>query len=545
MDIATLTSTYLAAPGDVVAANVGEALPNTTTGNTITPMIDGRRYFRAIKALLQAMGTGPTVAQQFFYVTGWWMHLAAGPGATTTAAGTAAAPTSAFTHTADTDPSFQLVDDTAGPYPVMADLLVQKAQAGVDVRVMAWANPFILMDRIASQAPGYWNVVVGNLAAVRALRAAAVGPAHPLAQRANALSVGHPIGAIHMKMVIAHDGTKPWAFVGGIDFQQARVADEMHPGAEFWHDIAVAVDGPAIQAIYDTFKDLWNEQRSRTQRFLVNGAALDAVVAGTTAVPSRTLPAAGTGPHSVQVCRTLPQFHFGMITPPGAVPLSFAPNGKFEVIVAWRKAIAGATQYVYMEDQSFWSQDVMDWLNARIKAQPNLKVILLTGGSADPVDPPNDGPMVEAVNNHLLAGLTAPQRARVGVFMRVGVFVHAKITLIDDHWMIAGSANCMRRSLFTDGEISVGMVDSGDTAVKTMRKNVWGAHFGKTTAQRASLDNLDHALAVWDPTWGSSPPYPLPAARITRSPLPMPPASVPFDPSNYQFSDADSRQSFF
>lgn len=542
MDIATLTATYLAAAGDVVTANTGEALPNTTTGNTITPMIDGRRYFRAIRSLLQAMGSGPTVSQQFFYATGWWMHLAAGPGTITTSGGTAAAPASAITHPADTNPAFQLTDDTAGPYPVMADLLVQKAAAGVDVRIMAWVNPLLLLNRIASQAPGYWNVVVSNLTTIQTLRAAASGTAHPLAQRACALSVGHPLGAVHMKMVIAHDGTRPWAFVGGIDFESARVADEMHPGGEFWHDAAVAVDGPAIQTVYDTFRALWNEQNARGQQFLVNGAAVAAVATGTPLVPARALPATGTGPHSVQVCRTLPQFHFVTMTPPGAQPLSFAPNGKFEVLVAWRKAIANATQYVYVEDQSFWSQDVMDWLNLRIKAVPTLKVIFLKPGAADPVDPPNDGPLVEAVNNHLLAGLTPAQIARIGIFSRVGVFVHAKITLIDDHWMICGSANCMRRSLFTDGEISLSFVDSGDTLVNTIRKNVWGAHFNKTTAQRASLGNLDHALAVWDPTWGSSPPYALPAARITRATLPL--APIPFDANNYRFTDADSRMSF-
>lgn len=546
MDIATQVNTYFAVAADVTAP--GEAVPNTTSGNTVTAMIDGRRYFRAIRALLSSLGSGPTVPNQFFYVTGWWLHLTTGPGATLTGAlpPGVVAPQSPTTRTVDSMPAFILEDDTAGPFPLMSQLLAEKAAAGVDIRVMGWANSVLLFNSVANQVGGYWNVVTGTLLSIDDLRNRTVGAAKPLAKRVSALTAGHLLGAMHLKMVIAHDGTKPWAFIGGIDFVSNRVVGEMHPGTENWHDVAVAVDGPAIQVFYDLFRSLWNEQVGRpVERFLVNAKTIPAVEGGTTPVPARSLPAAGTGKQRVQVARTLPQFHFSSFNPGfGTTPLSFAPNGVFEVKVAWKKAIEAATQYIYIEDQSFWAQDVMDWINVRVKAHATVKVILLTG-APDPTDPPNDGPLVEAINNHLLAGLLPAQIDRIGLFVRNNIIVHAKVTIVDDHWLLAGSANCMRRSLYTDGEMSVATLDEDDTLAKNVRVNLWGGHFGKVPgAARTSLNNLNQALAVWKPAWGAAPPYALPAALITVRPLPLPAAVVPFNPGQYKISDADSRETF-
>ena len=105
MDIATQIATYFATAAD--ATNPGEMVPTTTSGNTITPFIDGRRYFRAIRSLLTSLGTGPNIANQFFYVTGWWLHLAPGPGApvdTGALPGAAVTPVSPTTRIADFGP---------------------------------------------------------------------------------------------------------------------------------------------------------------------------------------------------------------------------------------------------------------------------------------------------------------------------------------------------------------------------------------------------------------------------------------------------------
>lgn len=546
MDINTQINTYFATAAD--ATNPGEGVPNTTRGNTITPYIDGRRYFRAIRSLLTTMGSGPNVSKQFFYAAGWWFQFTTGSSSAIET--TTAPPTSPTTRSTSSGSAFRLNDDTnPDPGPLMAKLLAERAADGVDVRVLPWVNPSLLMKSVAEQAGGFWNVVTHNLLSIKHLREFPVGGAKPLEDRVMALSMAHAVGAMHLKMVIAHDGTKPWAFVGGIDFQPGRADKEMHIGAGAstfsWHDMMVGIDGPAIQPIYSMFQNLWNEQRKRPTNFLIAGSSVKGVTSGTSEVPPRILPSVGSGKHRVGVATTLPQYNFTTFSrrflPHNSSPLTFATNGRFEIKVALKKAIENASDYIYIEDQAFWSHDVMKWIRLSVKDNPNLKVILLKG-APDPIDPPIDWPMVEAINNHLLTGLTAAEKARIGFFIKKFVFVHSKVTIIDDHWLLIGTANIMRRGLFTEIEMSIATLDEDDKLAKETRVNLWGAHFGKPPAQRAALEPLNQALSVWNPAWGSSPPFTLPSALIEARPLPLP--AIPFNTGQYRFQDADSRETF-
>jgi sugar-specific transcriptional regulator TrmB len=86
-------------------------------------------------------------------------------------------------------------------------------------------------------------------------------------------------------------------------------------------------------------------------------------------------------------------------------PISFAPNGIFEIRDAWRKAILAADQYIYIEDQYMISEEVMSWINQAIRTHPDLKVILLAPLIGDPRDPNSEPFERLALVNGLLAGL--------------------------------------------------------------------------------------------------------------------------------------------
>ena len=53
-------------------------------------------------------------------------------------------------------------------------------------------------------------------------------------------------------------------------------------------------------------------------------------------------------------------------------------TGLFENALAVQKAISGARNYIYIEDQFLWSRDVMDWIKSAVVANLDLKVIFLT-----------------------------------------------------------------------------------------------------------------------------------------------------------------------
>ena len=66
-----------------------------------------------------------------------------------------------------------------------------------------------------------------------------------------------------------------------------------------------------------------------------------------------------------------------------------------------------------------------------------------------------DGRMFEAYS--LYAG--GPAQGTSG-YRYLPIYVHAKVAVIDDEWLLIGSANLNRRGLATDTEIAVQVVSS-------------------------------------------------------------------------------------
>lgn len=57
------------------------------------------------------------------------------------------------------------------------------------------------------------------------------------------------------------------------------------------------------------------------------------------------------------------------------------------------------------------------------------------------------------------------------------VYVHSKLTLVDDTFLIQGSANINLRSMAFDSEIAVILQDTDDfPIVKPLREKLWGLH---------------------------------------------------------------------
>jgi phosphatidylserine/phosphatidylglycerophosphate/cardiolipin synthase-like enzyme len=204
-------------------------------------------------------------------------------------------------------------------------------------------------------------------------------------------------------------------------------------------------------------------------------------------------------------------------------PLSYAPRGRFEIKTVWEKAIAGAEDYIYIEDQAFTSTEVFDWINARLKARPALKVMLVTGG-ADPTAPAPGAQIVamsQAINNHLLKGLsTADITGRVGLYGYRRRFVHTKSTVIDDAWAMIGSGNAMRRSLYTDFEHNVAFMDEAAAAVPAFRRPLWKAHLGTEHATAAA------GIAAWFAVPFRAGPPTGAADPVQRLTLPLPPTTM-------------------
>ena len=500
----------------------GERVPGRSATNHATPLVDGTEYFGALRAEVDAFKL-PGSPSRFFYFTNWILWLVA-----YTARPEVGGTPSAWDQQINIAP-FHLDDSSGGTFPPFLDELEAMAAADVDVRSLAWVSPFVLKNEDVARRSGFYNNNAGTALSVQAIRDRLGADGYACLNM-----LAHPLGAFHLKMVVCGDDTNARAYISGIDFESGRVTTRTHPATHptplapnWWPDAGCKVEGQAVDVAYRYFQLLWNEQIGRDEEtFRIGDQRIKSHSRDAPLVPDRTfLPVPG-GKHWVQVLRTAPQFHlaFGPLIGDRNAPvpvgcfsrlvvgfsrprLSFAEDGIFEFRAAIRKAILAATNYIYVEDQAFSSLEMFDWIREAMIAAPNLKVIFVHG--QDPGDPRLLAEVRNmAVNEHLAAAPQPPSLSdRVAFAFRTGgIITHTKTWIIDDEYAVIGSANAMRRSLYMDGEISVGVLDEDEPPncfAVDYRASLWAEHCGVVPpANVSAFKDLNAALGIWNPAWG-------------------------------------------
>lgn len=512
-----ILNAYLVQDGDIPdEAHYPQHIP--TRQGFVTPLVEGSTYFSQLDGLIQSVGNGTADenANEGIYIASWAL-----------------------------DPMVSL----GGPgSPTLAERLAVKAAAGVDVRILVWANDFVMepafpaaqmLDLTASflgTRPHETQQTINLHGVENQLRAAEVGGVRVLEDRVVINTLDNPVGGCHMKFALVFGADWATGFTGGIDPMPNRRADDRHvvrpfhvlpvdevsgePVHNFWHDVQAKVEGPITDELFDHFRNTWNENLARrdagrnprfrwsaeTTTGLVFGD-VEAVTPGATAIPAdKSIGVTpGSDDHWVQSLRTVPKTRFLLWKEPD---ISFAPDGVYEIELAVKKAILAARKYVYIEDQAMLSREIFDTLQTALTRQPedgttnDLKVILVTGVS-DPADPPRDSMAMLYLS--MLAGLDDEQRGRVVYYNHNQATIHSKVFLVDDVVAIIGSAGMFNRALYTEWEHAVAFVDSGGTAVPELRKRLWGEVFGLPDGERG-LGTLGQALAMWRPGWGTGTP---------------------------------------
>jgi phosphatidylserine/phosphatidylglycerophosphate/cardiolipin synthase-like enzyme len=280
-----------------------------------------------------------------------------------------------------------------------------------------------------------------------------------------------PGGSHHQKFVVLRHPGRPEldvAFVGGIDLCHSRRDDADHGGDEQkqpiakvygdrppWHDVQLAVRGPAVADVEATFRERWDDPAPLTRNPV---DVISERMRGDDHRPGR-LPAplpdpAPRGTINVQLLRTYGNRHPGY---------PFAPNGERSVAHAYNKVVPRARSLIYVEDQYLWSAEIVACFADALRNNPDLHLIAVI-----PHHPDQDGRFSMPPNlvgrQRALDELhsAAPDRVAVyGIENHVGtpVYVHAKVCIIDDVWSAVGSDNINRRSWTHDSELSCAVVD--------------------------------------------------------------------------------------
>lgn len=281
-----------------------------------------------------------------------------------------------------------------------------------------------------------------------------------------------PGGSHHQKLVVLRHPGRPEldvAYVGGIDLCHSRRDDEEHGGdpqrqpmsARYgpsppWHDIQLAVRGPAVGDLETVFRERWDDPaaltanpahrlRDRLRHEDTKAAPLP---------PQQPDPPARAS-QAVQVLRTYPnRIRAGY---------PFAPHGERSVARGYFKALSRARELIYLEDQYLWSRDVAEPFARALADNPALRLIAVLPRYPDQDGrmslPPNLVGRIQAMR--MLAEAGGERVAVYGVENHAGVpvYVHAKVCIIDDVWACVGSDNLNRRSWTHDSELACAVMD--------------------------------------------------------------------------------------
>jgi phosphatidylserine/phosphatidylglycerophosphate/cardiolipin synthase-like enzyme len=252
----------------------------------------------------------------------------------------------------------------------------------------------------------------------------------------------------HEKTIVIDDRL---AFVGGIDLT-AESGDRFDSVAHVarghlgWHDVASLVRGPAVADVAEHFRMRWHE------------------------VTGKTIPPVGgveeTGDLDVQIIRTIPEHIYSAV-----------PRGEFGILESYVRALRSARRLIYLENQFLWSPEITAIVADKLRRPPDDRFRVLIVLPSKPNTGADDtrgslGALIEADNG---AGrlLACTLYAHEGAFSDP-IYVHAKVAIVDDHWLTIGSANLNDHSLFNDTEMNVVIRD--DELATNTRHRLWAEH---------------------------------------------------------------------
>nr|WP_225443092.1 phospholipase D-like domain-containing protein [Lolliginicoccus lacisalsi] len=387
-----------------------------TSGNQVMPLIDGRDYFARLATTLAAAGTNDLVL-----FTDW-----------------------------RGDPE-QVLDEHG---TTIAEALAGAARRGAMVRGLMWrSHPEIM---------GFTGERHRELADL-------------ITQAGGEVVLDHRVlttGSHHQKFIViryGRDEQPDVAFVGGIDLARSRRDTSEHAGDPLardfppeygptppWHDVQVEIQGPGVADVETVFRERWHDPAlpSRLPWHSLPDLLHPRIAFNPAPLPDQAPAPPPAGTCDVQLLRTYPRRR-------PAYP--FAPRGERSIARGYAKAVHRARSLIYIEDQYMWSLDVARVFAHALRENPGLRMVVVVPRFLD-----EDGAIT--IPSALLGHAQALQELHDAAASRVAiydlenhagtpVYVHAKVSVIDDVWATVGSDNFNRRSWTHDSELTAAILD--------------------------------------------------------------------------------------
>lgn len=284
----------------------------------------------------------------------------------------------------------------------------------------------------------------------------------------------HPVGASqHQKIVVVDDSV---AFCGGFDLSkwrwdtpEHRLEDErrIDPDGNAYppfHDLQMVVQGDAAEALGELARDRWQ----RATDCSLPGPRRDR---GNDPWPDSLRVAARDA--AVAISRTFPAYE--------------GREAVTEVERLHIDAIAAAGQVIYMENQYLTSHRIGEALTARLAEPEGPEIVIVlprqTGGWLEQQT-------MDVVRSRLVSKLREADRhdrlriyyPRLAASDESGLMVHAKLMIIDERFVLIGSANLSNRSMGLDSECNLSLEAGQDEKLRgvigQLRKQLLAEHLG-------------------------------------------------------------------
>jgi phosphatidylserine/phosphatidylglycerophosphate/cardiolipin synthase-like enzyme len=353
------------------------------------------------------------------------------------------------------EPAFEMV--RGQPVGAIGVLLAEMAER-VDVRVLVWSGAPVPLFH---PTRGEVAETLRNLTQHTRIRALGDPKEHPF--------------HCHHEKTIVIDGRL--AFVGGIDLTDAagdRYDIQAHHARRTtgWHDVGTQLRGPAVADVNDHFRTRWRELTKEE-------------------LPAFPAPEPAGG-STVQVVRTVEEDMYDSV-----------PRGDFRIFESYARALRSARELVYLENQFLWAPELVSIIADKLRhpPTPQFRVIVMLPAKANNGAEDTRGQvgrLIEAdgEGDDTKRFLAVTIRALSPSHDRADpVYVHAKVAVIDDRWLIVGSANLNAHSLFNDTEMCV--VTDDAALARDTRVRLWAEHLELDESEVREADPATLADERW------------------------------------------------
>ncbi|HET7816280.1 MAG TPA: phospholipase D-like domain-containing protein [Sphingomicrobium sp.] len=289
------------------------------------------------------------------------------------------------------------------------------------------------------------------------------------------LDGAHPAGASHHQKIVVIDDAL--AFSGGIDMTAERWDTREHRDRDVrrrrpttgrrycpWHDCAMAVDGAAAAALGELSRERWRA---------AGGEPISPPPPGSDPWPDEL--ASQFRDVDVAIARTRGE-HEGQ------------PAIR-EIEALYLDMISRARRFVYAENQYFASRVIADAIARRLGEAEGPEFVIVNPRSGqgwldDEVMSPARARLLDILRKSDPHG-----RFRIYCPVTEGgedIYVHAKITIVDDEQLRVGSANLNNRSMGFDSECdllidcALGANSGAGGRIAAIRSDLLAEHLGKS-----------------------------------------------------------------